>query len=224
MKKQFLKTFAIAALLTSTSFAETAVSTPSKANSFGGFYIGAHTGLTSTTVKRDADNSTLGKTNALFGLNAGYLSMINACTGLGIDLNIEYSKADLIKEFTATGTTKTTLSKKWAGHLAPVFAYRINPSTLLYVKLGMQYNPGLKVTQDTINAAGATTATVDYGKKSAWNPLVGVGGKMALHSNFFLTAEYTYAMPKEVKWSQNNKEQKAKISNHGLRLGLQYKF
>jgi opacity protein-like surface antigen len=276
MKNMFLKTLTVTGLLTSCVFANTANTSPSKAN-FGGFYMGLHTGGSMNVVKiGDAKNpmnkTDFSKISPVFGMNVGYLAQVSPSFLLGAEALMEYGKSDITLvdadvEKSATGSryfvpgrpagigvarppyvanegncsvkqkTKMQVRQTYKAQLALVAGYQVADNALLYAKLGMQYNPGIQFSHKANSVAPiipnanvarghrGLAAQDRCGKTSMWNPFIGVGAKMACSSNIAITTEYTYALPKEVKFKKDNQEiGKVKINNHTFRLGLQYRF
>ncbi len=172
MRNIVSKTLMVTGLLTTSVFADTTASAPSK-TSFSGFYMGANTGGTMNVVKPGDKKNPFNKTDfskisPVFGFNLGYLAQLAQYFLLGGEALIEYGKSDITlvdgevdKEIPANvlghfvgeiypinynikQKQKIQVRQTWKAQLALVAAYQVAYNTLLYCKFGMQYNPGIQ--------------------------------------------------------------------------------
>lgn len=215
--------------------------------------------------KKDA-----GKLGAVFGLFTGYGYQIGQGY-VGAELFFNGETTDVkVKDVNDTimanhgGTlrniaastikNKTSVKKKMGYGFALRFGMFATPSTLAYVKLGIeggQYKAKSDFTGSTIlatgtedvlghagTAAAAAATNADIAKEKKKNAMAfapGVGLEAYLNKNMFVRAEYTYVFGPKIKFDQNkdaldmndNSTQyrhEFKVSQNRFTLGLGYKF
>lgn len=252
-----------AAALTTAAFAEGSAGT--------GFYLGASAGVANTNVKysyvseqpkasgtTQNFNSQSGKMAGLFGAFAGYGMVVGQGAYVGGEV---YGGFDTTKvtpyDDSATNTVglnpngfhKTTVKRSNFYGLAARLGYMVTPSTLAYIRLGVeagkwtaQVVPNQAAVSASASANAATSAqtasalaTVSKSKNSiSFAP--GLGLETYINKNLFIRAEYSYLFGPSITAIQdttavqnsyingNSMKHTIKISQHAFKIGVGYKF
>ncbi len=241
----------------------TAVSADGGSN--GGFYLGANAGVANTNVKYNFVsvspaaggatqnyNNTSGKMAGLFGVFAGYGMVVGQGAYVGGEV---YGGLDTTKVTpyddsgsTINGYHKTTVKRTNFYGLAARVGFMVTPSTLAYIRLGVE--AGKWTTQVTPNAAAitanplagesaenvASNAVAVSKTKNSINFAPGLGMEVSVNKNLFLRAEYSYLFGPSITAVQNTQyvdqtcingsslNHTAKISQHAFKIGVGYKF
>jgi opacity protein-like surface antigen len=253
-----------------------AVALASSAYASTGFYIGANVGAANTNVKYDwkVDGKVLGggstslttaaartqntridagKFGMIFGAFAGYGMAFGNGAYAGAELvgGVDSSKVTPLDDSNsgvAVSLGKAQVKRKSFYGIAPRIGYMISPSTLAYLRLGLeggkweaQYAPNEAAVD--ANAGSATVADVAEAKrirkvsKNRINFVPGIGFETAVNKNMFVRAEYAYLFgPKmnidydtsklgnTAQFNGDLAKHSFKISQHSFKLGLGYKF
>lgn len=261
MKKFTSALLAVTALTAANAFAAGAV------DSKTGAYVGGNVGMANTNVKYDyvtggksvtvagnvttvtANDTTAinnlktdaGKMNPLFGLFAGY----------GMQVGTMYFGGEVYGGFDSAKVTpfddsatvasqsfwKTTVKRTNFYGLAPRLGFFVTPSTMLYVKLGIEGGKW-KVTSKgtgtfTSNDNGVSSRLFSTSKNSiSFAP--GLGLDAFVTKNLFLRAEYSYMFGPKVTLNQDitylNSAQGTivkhtfNITQQTFKVGVGYKF
>ncbi len=252
--------------------AAAATAAQAEGTSATGFYAGLNAGIANTQAKYTAQSqnataaastsqtvnftSQTGKMGALFGVFAGYgMSFAQgAYAGFEVYGGLDTTKFDAYNDSATSysGFPKATLKRTNFYGFAPRVGYMITPSTLAYVRLGVEAGKWkMDVTPNQqINAnyygSGATPGTdatqianmkkTFSASKSSFSFVPGVGLEVFLNKNLFLRAEYTYLFGPKVTVNQDTSyylnsyingssvKHEAKITQHAFKLGVGYKF
>ncbi len=249
MKKLTTALLAAAALTT-------AVSAEGSSNT--GFYLGASAGVANTNVKYSYVSagtitgtavqnfqSNAGKMGGLFGVFAGYGMVVGQGAYVGGELygGFDTTKMSVYDDSATTGNgfPKTTLKRTNYYGLAARVGYMVTPSTLAYIRLGIeggkwtgQVIPNQNVTAGYISNASLNTTV--SGSKNSISFAPGLGLEAYINKNLFLRAEYSYLFGPTVNISQNVSgytggymagtlmNYKMKITQHAFKIGVGYKF
>lgn len=234
---------------------------------------GAGTPITagSAVAKPVNDKKDAGKLGAVFGLFTGYgYQMGQGYVGAELFFNGESTDTKvrdaldnslLVLHGNSSPTTrtsvlqnKTTVKKKMGYGFALRFGMFATPSTLAYIKLGLeggQYKAKSDFTGSQLLQAArednngrvfatdalrdAVTEPVKEKKKNSLAFAPGVGLEAYLNKNMFVRAEYTYVFGPKIKFDQNKDgldfndlstqyRHEFKVSQNRFTLGLGYKF
>jgi opacity protein-like surface antigen len=178
-----------------------------------------------------------------------------AYAGFELSGGLDTTKFDAYNDSATTksGFPKVTLKRTNFYGLAGRLGYMVTPSTLAYVKLGIEAGKWkADVTPNQILSSGyygtgSTTGTdatqianmkkTQSGSKNSLSFVPGVGFEMFLNKNLFLRAEYTYLFGPKVTVNQDasyyrsdsyiNGEKlrhELKVTQHAFKLGMGYKF
>ncbi|MDP5370201.1 MAG: outer membrane beta-barrel protein, partial [Pseudomonadota bacterium] len=234
MKKFTSALLAVTALTAANVFAAGAV------DSKTGAYLGGNVGMANTNVKYGYSNdnsfATLsgaalpaltaaraqnykaeaGKLNPLFGLFAGYGMQVGTMY-FGGEVYGGFDSAKVSPyDDSATGASagywKTSVKRTNFYGLAPRIGFFVTPSTMLYVKLGIE--GGKWTAQVDPNAASIDGSAANADQKAASkkqfnstkNPISfvpGLGLDAFITKNLFLRAEYTYLFGPKMTVNQN---------------------
>jgi len=196
-----------------------------------GFYAGANVGIANTQAKYTANSvnpaatgststqnfkAETGKMGALFGVFAGYGMTFaqGAYAGFELSGGLDTTKFDAYNDSATTknGFPKVTLKRTNFYGLAGRLGYMVTPSTLAYVKLGIEagkWKADVTPNQNIENTYYADLTKVDATKKTqsasknSLSFVPGVGFEMFLNKNLFLRAEYTYLFGPKVTVNQD---------------------
>jgi len=206
-----------------------------------------------------------GKFNPLFGLFAGY-GMQSGSLYFGGEIYGGFDSAKVMPyddtasgngSVTGTGTGsaeipvygKASVKRTNFYGIAPRLGFLVTPSTLLYVKLGIEggkwkatVNPGgFAFVGGQINGVGPVypgdngTAKVPYtGSKSSISFAPGIGLDAFITKNLFVRAEYSYLFGPKItvkqntyfneSWSGDSATHTFKITQQSFKVGVGYKF
>jgi|GEM_PF-2150919 len=240
-----------------------------------GFYLGANVGVANTNVKYSYANqntvqvtfgnanvvpgsafqqnfkSTGGKMAGIFGVFAGYGVVVGQGAYFGGEVygGLDSTKAvpyDDSASAQSVGFFKSQVKRSNFYGLAARVGYMITPSTLAYVRLGLE--GGKWQAQVIPNAAtiSATTASTPAQKaasnqtfsksKSGISFTPGLGLEAYVAKNVFLRAEYSYLFGPSITVNQDvngygnlvingtNVVHNFKITQHQFKIGVGYKF
>lgn len=259
MKKLTTALLAAAALTTAVS---------AEGGSNTGFYLGASAGVANTNVKYNFVsvnpaatgstqnyNSTSGKMAGLFGVFAGYGMVVGQGAYVGGEVygGFDTTKVTPYDDSATTapnGYHKTTVKRSSFYGLAARVGYMITPSTLAYIRLGVEAGKWtMQVVPNQASAAYANnyttaptsaqiaqeSATVTKSKNSI-NFAPGLGFETYINKNLFVRAEYSYLFGPSISAVQDvslfkasyangtSLNHTAKISQHAFKIGVGYKF
>jgi opacity protein-like surface antigen len=250
--------------------AAAATAAQAEGTSATGFYAGLNAGIANTQAKYTAKSagtldaggatqnftSQTGKMGALFGVFAGYgMSFAQgAYAGFEVYGGLDTTKFDAYNDSatTKTGFPKVTLKRTNFYGFAPRIGYMITPSTLAYVRLGveggkwkMDVTPNQQIDPSLYGPAGngtdanqiAAMKKTTSASKNSFSFVPGLGLEVFLNKNLFLRAEYTYLFGPKVTVNQDTSyyrsssyingtslKHEAKITQHAFKLGVGYKF
>lgn len=256
MKKFTSALLAVTALTAANVFAAGAV------DSKTGAYVGGNVGMANTNVKYGyvASGSTVttanannwsgeaGKMNPVFGLFAGY----------GMQVGTMYFGGEVYGGFDSTKVTpyndtasgadvaffKATVKRTNFYGIAPRVGAFITPSTMLYVKLGIeggQWKATVQGAQNPTWNAGYTDAQkaaalkAFSSSKNSISFVPGLGLDAFITKNLFLRAEYTYMFGPKMTVKQTDQSavkayygdtmtHKFNITQQTFKVGVGYKF
>jgi opacity protein-like surface antigen len=232
--------------------------------SMTGFYLGANVGAANTNVKYDwkvdgVSNATTraqltktdgGKMGFLFGAFAGYGMGFgnNAYVGAEVYGGLDTTKVNTLDD-SASGTLislgKASVKRTNYYGIAPRLGYMITPSTLAYVRLGVEagkwtaeYAPNAAAVDANIGTADPATAKATRkASKNSISLAPGLGFETALSKNLFVRAEYSYLFGPKMnidydisKLTNGNQfngtkvKQTFKVTQHAFKVGVGYKF
>lgn len=261
MKKFTSALLAVTALTAANVFAAGAV------DSKTGAYLGGNVGMANTNVKYDfvASNSNGtalaankavnpkfdgGKMNPLFGLFAGYGMQVGSMyfggeVYGGFD-SAKVTPYDDLATGTSTSYWKSSVKRTSFYGIAPRVGAFITPSTMLYVKLGIeggkwkaQVDPNFG-TIDAYNNASAAAKTASKkqfaGSKNSISFVPALGLDAFITKNLFLRAEYSYMFGPKITVKQDvsgfdnsivpgdTMTHKFQITQQTFKVGVGYKF
>lgn len=260
MKKFTSALLAVTALTAANVFAAGAV------DSKTGAYVGGNVGMANTNVKYDFANQNFsqaarkqstkfdgGKLNPLFGLMAGY----------GMQVGSMYFGGEIYGGFDSAKVTpyddsgsgykgglwKSSVKRTNFYGLAGRFGAFITPSTMMYVKLGIEggkwkttINPNADTINNYVGATNPTAAQKEASKlsitasKNSISFVPGVGFDMFVNKNLFVRAEYSYLFGPKISSLQNTLgynndlvdgdgvKHTFKITQQTFKVGVGYKF
>jgi opacity protein-like surface antigen len=260
MKKLTTALLAAAALTTAVS---------AEGGSNTGFYLGASAGVANTNVKYNFItetnlasnrpvqnfNNTTGKMAGLFGVFAGYGMVLGQGAYVGGEVygGFDTTKVTPYDDSATTapvaaaggGYHKTTVKRSSFYGLAARVGYMITPSTLAYIRLGveagkwtMQVVPNQNGTAANISDATqlSTVQATQTKSKNSINFAPGLGFETYINKNLFVRAEYSYLFGPSITINEptkglsnsylngENLKNTAKISQHAFKIGVGYKF
>lgn len=212
-------------------------------------------GANSSVVQ--AGKAEAGKLNPLFGMFAGY----------GMQVGTMYFGGEVYGGFDSakvtasddTGTGNGTVSATGIGTspiyvkgkasvkrtnfygLAPRLGFFVTPSTMLYIKLGIEagkwtatVNPGGVAANSTTVKDDGTALRAYKGDKNAISFVPGLGLDAFVTKNLFLRAEYSYLFGPSItvkqntsfnqSWSGDSVTHKFQITQQTFKVGVGYKF
>lgn len=262
------------ALLAVTAFSATVAMAEAPVASATGFYLGANAGAANTNVKYSYNNNntlaTVGASSATTiasGKQQNYKAetgssapIFGAFAGYGMQVNKMYFGGELYAGFdsskltpmddSATGSAggyfKTTVQRKNFFGFAPRAGFFITPTTMAYVRLGVEFGKWeVKVDPNfaTIDASAGVTSNQKAASrkqfknsknKASFAP--GFGFEVFMTKNLFMRAEYSYLFGPSIDVNQNidgynadvfagtTLTHKTKITQHALKVGVGYKF
>ena len=258
MKKFTSALLAVTALTAANVFAAGAVESKT------GAYLGGHVGMANTNVKYSfatggtTNNGTTalpanqtnnwkgdsGKMNPLFGLFAGYGMQVGTMY-FGGEVYGGFDSAKVTSyDDSATGTNASayfvskTKRTNFYG-IAPRIGAFITPSTMVYVKLGIEGGKWTSTVTNAPNAGnGAAVSGTSVGpfksSKNAISFAPGLGLDAFITKNLFLRAEYSYLFGPKITVKQisaNNNSfsgtecnHKFQITQQSFKVGVGYKF
>jgi outer membrane immunogenic protein len=184
------------------------------AYNWAGFYAGANLGgdFVIDKARNGGARTNLDSGTIFGGLQAGY----NFQTGpwvFGVEGDVGYGKASKTKTF-GVGSLKTT--KDWSGTARARAGYAFD-NFLLYG------TGGLAVANFETKASNGVTTEKRESTRAGWT--VGAGVEYAVARNITVKGEYLYAdYGKETHTFTNVGQVKQDLSDHLVRVGLNYKF
>jgi len=254
---------AVTALTAANVFAAGAV------DSKTGAYLGGNLGLANTNVKYDYKNLNVsaskpyrqqntkfesGKMNPLFGLFAGYGMQVGTMyfggeVYGGFD-SAKVSPFDDSGSANNTGFWKTTVKRTNFYGIAPRLGFFVAPSTMMYVKLGIEggkWKATINPNAGTIDSyTGGTTSPTSAQKeasklatnssKNSISFVPAVGFDMFVSKSLFIRAEYSYMFGPKLSFVQNTTgynndlmdgdsvRHNVKITQQTFKVGVGYKF
>lgn len=258
MKKFTSALLAVTALTAANAFAAGAV------DSKTGAYVGGNVGMANTNVKYSyvssnsngtALTTTLnsfkadaGKMNPVFGLFAGYGMQVGTMY-FGGEVYGGFDSAKVIAyddsaSGVAAGFWKSSVKRTNFYGLAPRVGFFVTPSTMLYVKLGVEggkwkamIDPNMNVVNGHNNstAAGRAASGKQFNaSKSGISFAPGLGLDAFITKNLFLRAEYSYLFGPKITVVQDTSglgtapgdrvTHKFQITQQTFKVGVGYKF
>jgi len=217
--------------------------------------------FTGSTIIADAGNAQVGNTNAgkmnpLFGLFAGYGMQVGQMYfGGEVYGGFDTAKVDAFNDAgTGNGTTgngagtsttapagalfplgKASVKRTSFYGLAPRLGYFVTPSTMLFVKLGIEggkWQATHTASASDYNSASRNVAT--KGNKNSISFAPGLGLDAFITKNLFLRAEYSYLFGPKITVRQNTNDSKSwsgtyadhtfQITQQTFKVGVGYKF
>lgn len=237
--------------------------------SMTGFYLGVNAGAANTNVKYDFNTNALpstgttaaagyenkykndaGKLGYLLGAFAGYGMSFGNNAYVGVEVYGGFDTTT-VKPYDdsasgkAVGFFKTSVKRKNYYGMAPRLGYMLTPSTMAYVRLGVEagkWEAQVEPNAATINGLPASAPDKEASKKTfkasknRINLVPGFGFETALSKNLFVRAEYSYLFGPSMSIDQNTKgynnavlsgnnvKHTLKVTQHAFKLGMGYKF
>lgn len=241
-----------------------------QASSATGFYAGASAGVANTNVKysfvsQSGNGQTIDSTKAtqnfktdagkmagLFGVFAGYGMGFaqGAYVGGEIYGGFDSTKVKAYDDSASTLNGFWTSTVKRTNYYGVAFrlGYMLTPSTLGYVRLGVEGGKWKAQVVPVSPSSLATIATTGTGTNSALQGITntaskssvsfapGLGFETFLNKNLFLRAEYSYLFGPKITINANtsgyanaylnggNIKHEFKITQHAFKIGVGYKF
>lgn len=237
-----------------------------------GFYLGANAGVANTNVKYSFANTNVvatagypasafqqnfksesGKMAGLFGAFAGYGMVVGQGAYFGGEVygGFDSSKVSVYDDSAsgaATGYFKSTVKRTNYYGLAARVGYMVTPSTLAYIRLGVEAGKWtaqvvpdsgtITATQNTATAAQQAASNQTFTKsKNAISFAPGLGLEAYITKNMFLRAEYSYLFGPKINGLDQNIVgypnaifngtdviHSFKITQHQFKIGVGYKF
>lgn len=266
MKKFTSALLAVTALTAANVFAAGAV------DSKTGAYLGGNVGMGSTNVKYGFTNNNsftsagampvmtaarlqnykadAGKLNPLFGLFAGYGMQVGTMyfggeVYGGFD-SAKVAPYDDSATASGIGYWKSSVKRTNFYGLAPRIGFFVTPSTMLYVKLGIEggkWTAQVDPNFATIDAGAGPSAAQKAASRKQFNStknsisfVPGLGLDAFITKNLFLRAEYTYLFGPKMTVNQNVDGYQSslvdgtgiahtyKITQQSFKVGVGYKF
>lgn len=237
-----------------------------------GFYLGANAGVANTNVKYSYVNQNLvdsngypassfqqnwkgdsGKMAGLFGLFAGYGMVVGQGAYFGGEFfgGLDTTKVtpyDDSASGSAAGFFKSTVKRTNFYGLAARVGYMVTPSTLAYIRLGVEAGKWkadvlpnaatINAAQNTASATAKAASNRTFSKsKNAISFAPGLGLETYITKNMFLRAEYSYLFGPTINglsqdltgypnaiFNGNAVVHSFKITQHQFKIGVGYKF
>jgi len=201
--------------------------------------------ISSSSANAQAGSSQAGKMNPLFGLFAGYGMQVGTMY-FGGEIYAGFDSAK-VEAFNDAGTTsgtsgsrafplgKASVKRTNFYGLAPRLGFFVTPSTMLYVKLGIEGGKW-QATKTSASNDFATAAqnVATKGNKSGISFAPGLGLDAFITKNLFLRAEYTYLFGPKItvkqdttasqSWGGDSAKHTFAITQQSFKVGLGYKF
>lgn len=186
-----------------------------------GFYLGAGAGMNSSnahvsdTLGNTTYNVDLGRNRPDFSIYTGY-GYVSGCTYLGAELGYTFTggKATYSASDANDNTAQSVrLERRNVINLAFLIGQKFSPSTMGYIRLGMNSN------QYRVRATETGEAQIKSNKrKLSFTP--GLGLETAVTRNVRLRLEYAYDLGNKFTLGDD----KVKAKNQSVKLGVAYKF
>ena len=242
-----------------------------------GFYLGANAGLAANVIKYNYQNLNIpsasannnlpvynaanvgqntqfnNKTAALFGVFAGYGVVVGQGAYFGGEVyggfdTTKVSPFDDSASGSRVGYWKTTVQRSNFYGLAARVGYMVTPSTLAYLRLGIEggkWKASVIPDAATVQALNNVNPTLPNlaldqqtvsKSKSGINFAPGIGMEAYITKNVFLRAEYSYLFGPSISFQQDVQaigntllagtavQHNIKISQHQFKIGVGYKF
>lgn len=237
-----------------------------------GFYLGANAGVANTNVKYSFSNQNLsagngysasayqqnfktdsGKMAGVFGIFAGYGMVVGQGAYFGGEVygGLDTSKVtpyDDSASGSAAGFFKATVKRTNFYGLAARVGYMVTPSTLAYIRLGIEGGKWkadvipnaatITASQNTATPAQQAASNKTFSKsKNAISFAPGLGLEAYITKNMFLRAEYSYLFGPTINglnqditgypngiFNGTNVIHSFKITQHQFKIGVGYKF
>jgi opacity protein-like surface antigen len=201
--------------------------------------------VTAGSSSAQVANFNSGKMNPLFGLFAGYGMQVGTMY-FGGEIYGGFDSAK-VEAFNDAGTTSGTQTSKnypmgkasvkrtnFYG-LAPRLGFFVTPSTLLYVKLGIEGGKWTATQTSSADDFVAVARNITTKKnKSGISFAPGLGLDAFITKNLFLRAEYTYLFGPKItvrqdttasgSWGGTWADHKFQITQQTFKVGVGYKF
>ncbi len=212
-----------------------------------GYVMGGNTNNGTTALPAAQTNNTKfegGKMNPLFGLFAGYGMQVGTMYfggevygGFDSAKVTPYDDAATGASASAFFTTKVKRTNFYG--IAPRVGAFITPSTMLYVKLGIEGGKWESTVTNSPNAGNGVALTSNAkgpfkSSKSGISFAPGLGLDAFITKNLFLRAEYSYLFGPKIKFVQDGKVNNSysgteiahdlKITQQTFKVGVGYKF
>ena len=227
--------------------ATSAIASQATAEIRSGFYIGANASAnnllgkgswsygdtTANTPKTDSNKSQLGRFGGGLGVYAGY-GMLSGCMYYAGELAYDWNAAKAKHSFKSNNTlnngavatnsnAKLKLENEHIFNFAALIGRKVNPSTVLYVRLGANVS-------DVEMHANVFGQKINK-SKTRLSFVPGLGMETSFHKNVVGRLEYTCDFANKAKKSftnaATNETFKASVKNvntHSVKLGIAYKF
>lgn len=203
-----------------------------------GFYLGAAVGANSTSTTSTLTNTNedvqsikdSGHTSGSFDIYTGY-GVVNNCIYFGGEIGYIYANEKIKGNYSLTGLTGTLdeqssfkYERKHLFNFALRAGYKHSPSTMSYIRLGLNYGKQKLTVFDANYFPGPAPITESYSRRRV-TFVPGVGIETSLHKNIWLRAEYTYDLGKKINKTTNTVVARlTRVKSNNFKLGIAYKF
>jgi len=232
---------------TNTKYSFSNVGSSATASGPGNLAPGAS--VTSGSKNAQVFSAKTGAWNALFGVFAGYGMQINQMyVGAEVYAGFDSAKLDVYNDAgsgngSATGggagayypVGKASIQRKSFYGFAPRAGFFVTPSTMLYLKLGVEAGKweATKVSASNDQYAAAQNVTTKK-SKNAMSFVPALGLDVFMTKNLFLRAEYSYMFGPKItlrqdttasgSWGGTYADHKFEVTQQVMKIGVGYKF
>ena len=202
-----------------------------------GFYLGAAVGANSTSTKGTVTDTLggisflndSGRTRGSLDVYTGY-GVVNGCIYFGGEVGYTHANEQISGNFNIVNLEDVLApaitfkyKRKDVLNFALRAGYKYSPSTMGYIRLGLNYGKQ-KLTVVDENSVPSPISTTFSKRRVTFVP--GVGIETSLHKNVLLRAEYTYDLGKKVNRTVADTAvvSLTRVKSNNFKLGIAYKF
>lgn len=220
--------------------AATAISSQASAEIRSGFYLGANVSANALladskryyTSEDGTDSNSLKHDGGAFGAGLGIYGgygLLSGCMYYAGEIAWDWNSAKISHKYTdsdaiSSDVAKIKVEKNNYFNFAAIIGRKVNPSTVLYIRLGG--NVGKTELKSSIDDSGAKLSK----SKTEISFVPGIGMETSFDKNWVGRMEYTYDLGNSVSKRVTDEDgnihrlSSGKVANHAVKLGVSYRF